>query len=229
MSQITVERPAAQATSSPALWRIAGGLSLGHIVLMLGAFALEQVAVEHGTSAASVLKDYAGVSVRQVELASYLEAMAFVVLMPALVLLARLFTARTETSRVAAGTFLGLGVAYVASTLAVGFPPLTASVYAAHHGVPASTIATVNDLRNYGFILQVALTAALALALGVTAIAARLHRRWVGWGGVAVGSIGLVATPFANNAVSMVWMIWWVGMAVLCLRGAPGNWEPRDS
>jgi hypothetical protein len=48
-----------------------------------------------------------------------------------------------------------------------------------------------------------------------------VHTRWIGWGGVTVGSVGLVVTPFAQNAVSMAWMIWWVGLAVLLLRGAP--------
>lgn len=211
------------ATSDRTRWRLAGGLGIAHVVVMLAAFAVEGVAsVEHGTEASSVLHTYASVSTTRVELASYVEAMAFLPLLAALVLLVRLLT-RTETGRTAGQLALGLGVAYVAATFAVGFPPLTAAVYAAHHGVDAATVAAVNDIRNYGFLLQVALSAALALALGVAAIAERTMRRWLGWGGVVLGVLGLLTTPFAPNAVSLVWLAWWVGVGVLCLKAGSGT------
>jgi hypothetical protein len=87
--------------------------------------------------------------------------------------------------------------------------------------VDATTLATIVDLRNYGYLLQVAVLAAMSIALGVAALAEKVMVRWVGWGGIAVGVGGLVATPFVHNGVNMVWMVWWVGVAVLCLRGAP--------
>jgi hypothetical protein len=222
MSDTTVTAPLAgprEATSETTRWRVAGGLGLAHIALMLGAFALEGVAaVEHGTAADVVLGTYAGLSSTRVELASYVEAMAFVPLLAAFVLLAQLLS-RTATARTAGQVALGLGIAYVASSFALGFPPLTAAVYAAHHGADATTVATVNDLRNYGFLLQVALTAAQAVALGVAAISQRAMFRWLGWGGVGFGVAGVVAAPFVHNAVSLGWMVWWVGVCVLCLRG----------
>ena len=201
--------------------RWAGGLALAHIVLMLGALSQEGVLVEHGAALAKVQEEYGGASLGRALGAGYVEALAFVVLVPAIVLLSRLLGRRTEVGQVAAQSFLALGVAFVGSTLAVGFPAGAAAVYAAHHGVDAGTIATVNDIRNYGFVLQVALLAAMTLALGIAALADRVHTRWIGWGGVAVGGIGLVVTPFTQNAVSMAWMIWWVGMAVVMLRRAP--------
>lgn len=218
MSALTLEPTIPDTRPGRALWRAAGLLGLAHVVVMLGGFTLEGVAVQHGTSPARVLHDYAAVSVGRMELASYLEASAFLILVPALVLLARLFTGRTEIGRTAAASFLGLGVAFVASTLAIGFSPLTASVYAAHQGIDAQTIATINDLRNYGFVLQVALTAAMALALGIAALAARTQTVWTGWGGVLLGAGGLLVTPFAHNPVSLAWLVWWVGVCVLCLR-----------
>lgn len=203
-------------------WRWAGGLGVAHIVLMLGAFASEKVdAVGHGTAPATVLRVYGGVSVARVELASYVEAIAFVPLLAALVLLSRLLGRRTETGRVAAQTALGLGIAYVASTFAIGFPPLTAAVYAAHHGVDAGTLTVINDLRNYGFLLQVALAVAFALALGIAATAEHRLTKWVAWGGIALGVVGIVATPFAHDAMSLAWTVWWLGACVLCLRGGP--------
>lgn len=213
-------RASATTTHDRAGWRWAGGLGLAHIVTMLGAFALEGVAqVEHGDTAAKLLHVYRGVSVSRLELASYVEAMAFVPLLAALVILGRRLGGRTETGGIAAQTALGLGVAYVGSTFAVGFPPLTAAVYGAHHGVGAGALSTVNDLRNYGFLLQVALMMTFTLALGIAALAERRMTRWGGYGGVVLGAIGVLATPFAHNAVSMVWIVWWIGFCVLCLKG----------
>ena len=167
MAETTIPAPFADthaASPDTTRWRVVGALGLSHVGVMLAAFALEGVAsAEHGKPASSVLHTYASASMTRVELASYVEAMAFLPLLAALVVLVGLLS-RTETGRTAGQVALGLGVAYVASTFAVGFPPLTAAVYAAHHGVDAATLATVNDIRNYGFLLQVALSAALALA-----------------------------------------------------------------
>jgi hypothetical protein len=60
----------------------------------------------------------------------------------------------------------------------------------------------------------------------VAALADGVNRRWVGWGGVGFGVVGLVLTPVAHNVVSMGWVIYWVGLGVLFLRGTG---EPRES
>ena len=215
------------ADTDPRPWRWAGGLALAHVAVMLVAFSQEGVVLEHGASTNKVQHDLAAASLTRMYAGGYVESMAFLVLVPALVLIARLLGRRTEVGRVAAQTFLGLGIACVASTLAVGFPPAAAAGYAAHHSVDAGAIAMVNDIRNFSFVLQVALLAGMTLALGVAALTDRVHTRWIGWGGVAVGAVGLAVTPFAHNAVSMAWMIWWVGMAVLLLRGAPAADRPN--
>ena len=213
--------PGAPLTSppTPTLWRIAGGLALAHVVLMLGAFAFEGVeSAQHGTSPAKIVDIFGGASLTRTLVAGYVESLAFFVLTPAVIVIAWLFSRRTTAGRLAAQTFAAFGISFVATTLAVGFPPGAAALYAAHHGVDAGSIAMVNDIRNYGFVLQVALSVAMVLALGVAALAEGLHTRWIGWGGVAVGVIGLAVTPVAHNVVSAVWMVWWVGMAVVLLR-----------
>jgi hypothetical protein len=210
-----------QTRSDPRPWRWAGGLALAHVLVILAAFSQEGVTLQHGSSAAKVQHDLADVSLTRLYAAGYVEALAFLVLVPAIVLLARLLGRRTELGGVAAQTFLGLGIAFVGSTLAIGFAPEAAAAYAAHHGADPGAIAMVNDLRNFGYVLQVAMLAGMTLALGIAALSDRVHTRWIGWGGVVLGSVGLVVTPFNHNAVSFVWMIWWVGLAVLLLRGAP--------
>ena len=228
MAQAAIPAPlvgtrASTRTTDSVLWRWAGGFGIAHIVVLLGAFAIEGVGTE-SSSWAGTANMFAAHPFHRIFYASYVEAMAFVLLVPALVLLARLLGRGTESGRMAGKTALGLGIAYVGATLAIGFPPLTTSVYAAQHGADSNVVASIDMLRNHGFVLQVALSLAFALALGVAALAGRTLTRWGGYVGVAVGAIGLVATPFAQNAASNAWIIWWVGLCVLCLKGGP-----RDS
>ena len=198
--------------------RVAGGLALAHVVLMLGAFSLEGVAPEHGVAPSKLLDVYGGAPLTRTLLAGYAESLSLFVLVPAVVMLGWLFSRRTTAGRLAAQTFVAFGVATVASALAVGFPAAAAALYAAHHGVDATSMAMVNDIRNYAFLLQVALNAAMALALGLAALWERRSTRWVGWGGVGFGIVGLLVTPFAHNVVSMAYLVWWIGLAVVLLR-----------
>jgi len=233
MAQATVPAPFAgrattsTTTTSAAPWRWAGGFGLAHIVVMLGAFSLEGVATDSSTWSGTA-KMFAGHSFNQTFYASYVEAMAFVFLVPALVILARQLGRGTETGRVAGQTALGLGIAYVGATIAIGFPPLTTSVYAAQHGADSNVVASIDLLRNYGFILQVALSMAFTVALGVAALAGRRFTRWGGYAGIAIGAGGLVVTPFVHNGMNMVQMIWWVGLCVLCLMGGPKD-RPKQA
>lgn len=204
------------------VWRVAGGLGLAHVVLLFAGFS-QEVSVEHGTSPDSILRTYGDASLNRVLAGGYVESMAFLVLLPAVVLLAWAFGRSTMVGRLAAQSFLGLGIVYIASTLAVGMPAGAAALYAAQHGSEGHVVTAVNDIRNYAFYLQVAMACAMALALGIAALAERIFVRWVGWAGCAIGVLGLVATPFLHNPASMVFIIWWVGLAVLCLRGGPSS------
>jgi hypothetical protein len=212
-----VEPPAA--TRPVLAARIAGGLALAHVVVLFAAFSIEGVAAaEHGTAPAKLFDLYSGAPLTRTLLAGYAESVAFLVLVPAVVILGWLFSRRTTPGRLAAQSFVAFGIAYVASTLAVGFPPGAAAIYAAHHGVDTGSLAMVNDIRNFGFVLQVALTGAMALALGVAARLEGRNTRWIGWGGIGFGILAVAATPFAPNVISMLFVVWWVGLAVILLR-----------
>ncbi|HEX2895119.1 MAG TPA: hypothetical protein VHO29_14070 [Marmoricola sp.] len=218
--------PTTEPASDPRPWRWAGGFALAHVVVLFAGFS-QEVVVSHGTSLTKLQDTYGSANLTRVFGGGYVEAMGFIVLVPALVLIARLFGRQTETGRVAAQSFLAFGLVYAAATLAVGFAPGAAALYAAHHDVPIGTVAAINDIRNYGFYLQVAISLAMALSLGVAALAERVHVRWVGWGGVAIGAIGIIATPLAQNATGMLELVWWVGLGVLLLRGAPATRATR--
>ena len=187
---------------SPTLWRVGGTLAIAHVVLLFAGFS-QGVLTDPGDSAETLAATYAGANIGRVFAGGYVEAMSFVVLVAAVVVIARLVGRRTEAGRLASGTFVALGITYAAATLAVGFAPGAAALAAAQHGVDIHTMAMVNDIRNYSFVLQVALSAAMALALGIAALVERLFVKWIGWVGIAFGGLGLVVTPFAHNAVSL--------------------------
>lgn len=215
----TTPAPAVSDRAVPrAVWRAAGGLGLAHVVLLFAGFS-QEVAVEHGTAPATIMHTYGNATFDRVLAGGYVESMSFLVLLPAVVLLAWAFGRSTVVGRLAGQSFLALGVVYIASTLAVGMPAGAAALYGAQHGAEAHAVMAVNDIRNYSFYLQVATSCAMMLALGIAALAERVFVRWVGWAGCALGALGLVVTPFAHDEASLVFVIWWVGLAVLCLRG----------
>jgi hypothetical protein len=82
----------------------------------------------------------------------------------------------------------------------------------------------VNDLRNYSYYLQVTIQGGMAVALGIAAVLGRAWHRSLGWGGVVIGAAIVVGTPFAHNGLGLLWLIWWVYLCVLLVKGR----LPRD-
>ena len=210
-------QPTAEPATGRLWWRVGGGLALVHVVMLFAAIT-QEVLVSHGTSLRDLQDAYGGANLTRVFAAGYIEAMSFVALTAAVVVVARIFRRGPEGARLSADTFLALGVVFVAATLAVGFAPGAAALYGAQHGADIHTVAVVNDVRNYGYQLQVMVQGAMAIALGLAAVLNRLMHRWVGWGGIVIGVATLVGTPFANNGLGMLWYVWWVGVAVLLLK-----------
>ena len=214
----TAEDATARTRTQGTLWRVAGGLALAHVVMLFAGIS-QEVMVTHDTSLASLQDKYGGANLTRVFTGGYIEATSLVVLAAAIVVVARIFRRGPEGAHLAADTFLALGVTFVAATLAVGFAPGAAALYGAQHGADIHTVAVVNDVRNYSYQLQVMIQGGMAIALGVAAVLGGQMRRWTGWGGIVIGVATVVGTPFANNGLAMFWYIWWVGLAVLMLKG----------
>jgi hypothetical protein len=218
MTTITTTASAPVQTTRGTLWRVGGGLALAHVVMLFAAIT-QEVMVGHDTSLATLQDKYGSANLTRVFTGGYVEATSFVVLGAAIVVTSRLFRRGSEAAQVSAETFLALGVVFVAATLAVGFAPGAAAMYGAQHGADAHTVAVVNDIRNFGYQLQVMIQGGMAIALGLAALLGRQLRRWAGWGGIAIGVATVVGTPFANNGLGLLWYVWWVGLAVLMLKG----------
>jgi hypothetical protein len=225
----SIERPAfdvqtrARENIPGALWRLAGGLAIAHIVLMLAGFSQEKSAML--TDSADVVKrTYLGASVTRVLAGGYVESLAFVVLLPVLVFLARAIGQRTEAGRWATQTALAAGVCYVAITLATGLPAGAAALYGAHHGVAdAATIAMVGNVRNFAFYLSILALGGHAMGTGIAAVTDGTMKRWVGFGGIGVGTLlfaGVAAQGFTDGAnyATLLWMVWWVGLGIALIR-----------
>jgi len=200
------------------LARVGGAFGLAHIVVIFAAIT-QEVMVEHGTPLATIQHDFTTANLTRVFGAGYVEATSFLLLAPAVVIIARLFGRRSESARAAAQTFLALGVAFIASTLAVGFAPGAAALYGAQHGADIHSVAMVNDIRNFSYFLQVTIQGGMAIALGAAAVLSRQWNRSVGWGGVLIGTAIVVGTPFAHNGLGMLWLLWWVYLCVLLVAG----------
>lgn len=212
------DEPGTRSHIPAAIWRVAGGLAIAHVVLLLAGVSQESL-VGRGASAETVQQTYGGANLTRVFTGGYIESVSFLVLAAAVVVIARIFGRRTETGRLAAQTFLALGVAFVATTLAVGFAPGASALYWSQHGADLQSVSMVNDIRNYGYILQTAIQAGMALALGIAVVAEKVLAKWVGWVGIVLGAAGIVVVPLVNNGFAIAWLVWWLGMGVLLLRG----------
>jgi uncharacterized protein DUF4386 len=211
------------------LWRVAGVLAITHVVLLFAGFSQEK-SVELTDGPGDVARTFGGGSIARIFAGGYVESVSFLVLLPALVFLARAVGRRTEAGRWAAQTGLAAGLTYVAITLATAMPAGAAAVYGAqHHLAGAGTLAVVDDVRTFAFYLSLAALGVHAIATGVAALSDGVMRRWLGWGGIVTGVLLLLGMPVQRwfdgvNISSMVWMVWWVGVGVsLIRRGTPAR------
>lgn len=112
----------------------------------------------------------------------------------------------------------GLGYLFI---LAVAFSAGAAAAWAQHGGSELEIVLVVNNVRNFAYFAAMPFMAVAALGFGAAAIADKVLTRWVGWGGVAVGVLCLVAVPAAAVGVSYampVWLLWWLGAGITLSR-----------
>jgi hypothetical protein len=227
MSQLLTEVPPRTEPHSPALWRIAGGLAIASVVLLVAGFSQERPGVVLGGSAAEARYGLLEGSLARSMAGGYVESLSVVLLLPALVFTARVIGTRTPLGRWAASTSLMAGVCYVAINLATGLPAGAAAVYDGHHGADLSTAQMVGDVRNFAFFLSLLVLGLQALALGIAARSDRFSPRWTGIGGIVAGLLLMAGVAGAglglHDYASMVWMVWWVGIGIVLIRNAPAG------
>ena len=205
------------------VWRTAGWLIIAHPVLLFGALPFERTPLLGDSPRAAAAALVNGPMARTFG-GGYVESLSFLVFLLAATSLARLLGGRSEVSRWWASSAGAAGAVFVAITLAVGFAAGAAATYDGHHGAPLATVVAVNDVRNFGYFLSVAVlglfTICVAAAVQVTGTLAR----WIGYSGYAVGGLLLLSVPAERSGLmdlsGMVWFVWFLALGVAALRRA---------
>jgi hypothetical protein len=214
---------AAEATESRR-WHAGGLLAGGHVVLMVTGI-LVQSTPSLSEGEAGILRYYARGDMTRILTGGYLELLGFVLMLPVVVLLATELGRRTEAGRWASTSAGAFGVGYVAMTVGSGLAPGAAALWGTHHGLDPTTALVVNDVRNFAFFLGLALLGAHTLGVALAALADGWATRRVGWGGVVTGTVLLCSVPLAGvglaDVATLVWIVWWVTLAVAMVRAAP--------
>jgi hypothetical protein len=219
-----------RAASRP--WQVAGALALAHTALVLTAIS-QMDSPLFADGAEGIRDEYVGGDLGRTLAAWYTESLAFLMLVPVLVFLSRQVGVTGERARWASQSALACGIGYVVVTFAVGFPAGAVAMYGAQHGLDVDTAFAINNLRIFSYFLSLMLLGGQVLGLAVAALVDGFHRRWVGGFGLVAGA-GLVVAPALapwnlQDVPTLVWMVWWVGLAVLMLRHrVPASPDERE-
>ncbi len=202
------------------LWRIAGVLCLAHPVLLLAGYS-QQRSAPFGAVPAAVVATYAGVPETRMYLGGYVAALAWLVLIAAVTLVARLVRGTGETSGWLAGLAQAAGVTAAAVTLAGAFAGAGGAYYAARHGYSPDVVAGMHYIAKFADFVSIATLGLCTLAVGGAALASRALPRWTAWLSVAVGVLGTASGTGGAllNFFTLVWLAWLVVLAVVLMRG----------
>ncbi|HSP38601.1 MAG TPA: hypothetical protein VLR26_12690 [Frankiaceae bacterium] len=219
MNNLTAPSPAD--TGSRTLWRVAGGLMLGYVVLTFAGVALEQTLMlgdKAGVSSAaltqsSLPKNFAG---------GYIEFLATLTFLLGALLIANLLRADGPLGNWLASCAAAGAVVATAVTVSAGFAAGAAALYDGHHGADLSTVVAVNDIRNFAFFLSGGLFGVFALAVAAAIRTTGRLPRWVSTTGFVVGVLYHVAIPAARtgviNAATLLGFVWMTALGVAALR-----------
>ena len=203
------------------LWQLAGALAITHIVLMLGGFSLQRVA-PLGASPGTVVADHVTWSMTKGFSGGYLVCLSFLVFVLFANLLARLVRGESELSQWLASTITACAAIYAAVTLGSALPALGAALYDGHHGASLATVSTLDHVHWFGVFVATIVLGAFTLSVAAAIWVTRALPRWLAYGGVVAGLACLGGVAGANpdlvNDATLVWMVWFIALAVSALR-----------
>jgi hypothetical protein len=203
------------------LWRVAGALAIAYVVISFVAVAFISTpmlgstprTITSGLMTSSMTKGFTG---------GYLEFIAALVLLAALMLFARLLRGATEASAWLSSCIAATAVTLTAVATATGGAAGGAALYDGHHGASLAIVTTVNDIRNFGFFLSCGLTGVVVLCLAASVQVTGLLPRWIAYTGYVVGTAGVLSVIGARagtqNAATMLWFVWFVAAGIAAMR-----------
>lgn len=202
---------------SPSMWRIAGGLAIGYVVLMLAGLTIGTSVPEPGAAPAEVAHDFSTGSAVRMYAALYVTALSLLMFLAVSGFVARAL--RESAGGWAAATALSAGTLYAVASGLNGVL-LGAETYGGHHGATAASLALLDGVRAfaiYGSFLV------LGMFLLATAVAAWVTLpRWLSYSGLVLGAaLALSAAAAASGPAFLVYLlsyVWFVGLGVVLAR-----------
>ncbi|MBI1351267.1 MAG: DUF4386 family protein [Actinomycetales bacterium] len=221
----TVHIPTAHARKSSRLWRVAGVLALAHIVVMFGSFGLQQVA-PLDADATTVTADHVTSSLAKGLTGGYLTMISYLLLLLVATLLARLLRSATDLSGWLTGAMTASAAVFVAVTFSA-MADLGAALYDGHHGASVETVTSLDHTHWFGIFLATAALGVFTAAAGAAILESGALPRWVGYFGAVVGVTSVISVVGAGagfvDTVTLLWTLWFVCLAVSCLRHAAAS------
>jgi hypothetical protein len=211
------------------LWRIAGALCIAHVVLLLAGYSQQRSPV-FGASPGAIASLYAGMPATRTYTGGFLVTLAWLVLLAAVTLAARLLRGPGDTAGWFASLILAAGTTATVVTLAGSYATAGAAYFAASHGYSADVVAGVSMISKFSDFIAIVASGLCALAVGAAGLAGRRLPRWAAWTSVAAGVAGLAAGTGSGplNAGTLVWLGWLVMIGVVLMRG-PARRAPSAS
>lgn len=214
------------------LWRVAGLLALAHLVLMFGSFSLQKVA-NLGAKPSTLAADFVTSSAAKSYAGEYLTCLSFLVFLLVATLLARLLRGGSELSGWLSSTIAASGAIYVGVTLASAVANLGAALYDGHHGAPLSTVTALEHAHWFGVFAATVVLGVFTSSVSAAVVVSRVLPLWVGFAGVVAGVLCLVSGAGAQTGLvdtaTLVWVVWFVALAVAALRGPRSAISPALS
>ena len=201
------------------LWLTAGWLLIGFIVLTFAGVTFGTSATI-GDTQANITKSLVTSSMTKAFTGGYIEFIAALVFLVAMLLVARLLRGTEELPGWLASTITAGAVLYVAVQVATGAAAGAAAVYNGHHGAPLAVVTTVNDIRNVGFSLSGGVAGLIALAVAGAGQSTKLLPRWFCYAGYVVGVVMIAAVPAAEAGApqTLLWFVWVLALGIIALR-----------
>ena len=149
-------------------------------------------------------------------------AVGFVLLVPVAVFLGRFLGRSAPVGSWAARSGTVLAGVYVGITLAVGFPAGAAAAYGVQNGLDVDAAAALNSMRVFAYLLSLLCLGAY-VSVSPSGLANGFSPRFIGGLGLITGACLVAAGPLAALALqdipTLLYIVWWVGLCVILLRG----------
>lgn len=208
-------------------WKLAGGLSIGYVVLELVSVSIGSKVPELSASRADVVADFTTGSATKMYAATYVTVLALLVFASVAAFLVRAL-GDGDASRWAVTTAFAAGIVYVTAS---GLDPalLAALVHGGHRGADPASLMLVNDVRNFVLDLSFLALGGFTVATSIAIRRATLLPRWIAYFGLISGVVLFVPMAFGPGfLLNMVWMVA-LGIVMASRRRDQTNTAPIGS